>query len=236
MQYNAVVSPFSDTNPIWACLKNKVPIPWFIMMFPLKMAILGNTPFSDLPIFPYYIYIYIWKSLNTDENAGSHGSSGTLEFTGHLFDSWVSQKGFSLCRLRCHQTWPRDPRTKRAFSYKVNAEIIYWRMFHVLVQVWLPRVITTTIRTSSIWKSRSNLFEVPPRNHRPSWIWFVWKQAPLYRFNYHIYSYVSNVLYYYIILCYVMLCYIILYYNIIYIYIIIYIYTYHQWILNISTW
>ena len=32
---NAVVSPFSDTKPIWACLKNKVPIPWFIMMFPL---------------------------------------------------------------------------------------------------------------------------------------------------------------------------------------------------------
>ena len=32
---NAVVSPFSDAKPIWACLKNKVQIPWFIMMFPL---------------------------------------------------------------------------------------------------------------------------------------------------------------------------------------------------------
>ena len=146
MQYNAVVSPFSDTKPIWACLQNKVPIPWFIMMFPLKMAILGNPSFSDLPIFPYIyiytcVYIYIYENHWTQMKMLDPMAAQVLWNSPDICLIRGSPRRASqfLCRLRCHQTWPRDPRTKRACSYKVNAEIIYWRMFHVLVQVWLPR-------------------------------------------------------------------------------------------------
>lgn len=102
---------------------------------------LGEYIIFRLTHIPIYTYIYICENHWTQMKMLDPMAAQVLWNSPDICLIRGSPRRASqfLCRLRCHQTWPRDPRTKHAFSYKVNAEIIYRRMFHVLVQVWLPR-------------------------------------------------------------------------------------------------
>ena len=63
--------------------------------------------------------------MNTDENAGSHGSSGTLEFTGHLFDSLV---GFSLDIKSAHKLVVIQESDRGLLGFTLDNAIYFYKV------------------------------------------------------------------------------------------------------------